>query len=180
MKSFKSLVVVKQPVDGLWETVRDRLPELVPMLDDVAAVTVLDREELGPGRIRLVNEWRSAQRIPEVVAKAIHATEIGWIDRNEWDSTDHVCRWSIEPLVFQEHITCSGTTTYLPAMAGRGSRITFEGTFDLARGALSGFASALERPVSAFVESMVTTLVPKNARGVIEAAATLLETESQP
>lgn len=177
MKSFRSLVVVKQPVDVLWATVRDRLPELVPRLDDVAAVTVIERTEVGPDQVRLVNEWRAEQRIPDAVARVVQSNDIGWIDHNEWDGTTHVCRWSIEPNVFPEHITCSGATSYTEAMGGRGSRVTFEGTFELAPGALSGFASALERPISAFVETMVTTLIPKNARNVIEAAASLLDAE---
>jgi hypothetical protein len=177
MKSFETLVLVRQPVERLWATVRDRLPDLVPSIDEVETVVVLERDEVAPGRTRIVNEWRSTQHIPAVLAKALHATEIGWIDRSEWDSVTRVCRWSIEPSVLGEHIECRGTTTYASAMGGRGSRITFAGSFDLAPGALGKLAGPLERPVAAFVESMVTTLIPKNARSVFEAAAALVDTE---
>jgi hypothetical protein len=177
MKSFSSLVVVRQPPAVVFATVRDRLVELGPMVDDVASITELKRQEIHPGRVRLVNEWHSEQRIPEVLARELHAPDVGWIDRNEWDEATLVCAWTVEPFVLTEHITCRGTTTYEPAMAGRGARVTVEGTFDLAKGALGGLPTALERPVATFVESIVTTLIPKNSRKVVEAAAALVALE---
>lgn len=177
MKTFSALVVVRQPVDSLFATVRDRLPELAPMVDDVASIIELDRETIGEGRIRLTNEWQSTQRVPDLLAKALGTSQVGWIDRNEWDTAGRVCRWRIEPFVLPEHIECGGITAYEPAMGGRGTRVTFSGDFNLAPGALGGLAAALERPISAFVESIVTTLIPRNSRKVIEAAAELLAAE---
>lgn len=177
MKSFKSLAVVKQPVELVWATVRDRLTELVPLIKDVAEIEVLQREDLGPDLVRLVNRWRAVQQIPELLARGLPSSEIGWIDRNEWDRSSWVCRWSVEPSILPEQISCRGTTTYQPAMGGAGARVTFEGTFDIAKGALGGLADALERPVAAFVESIVTNIIPKNSRKVIEAAATLVAGE---
>jgi hypothetical protein len=177
MKSFSSLVVVRQPAAVVFATVRDRLVELGPMVDDVASITELKREEVQPGRVRLINEWHAEQRVPELLARELRTPEVSWIDRNEWDETTLLCTWTVEPFVLTEHITCRGTTTYEPAMAGRGTRVTVEGTFDLAKGALGGLSSALERPVTAFVESIVTTLIPRNSRKVVEAAAALVALE---
>jgi hypothetical protein len=178
VKTFKSLVVVKEPVGVVWATVRDRLTELVPLIEDVAAIEVLQREELGPDLVRIVNRWSAVQRIPELMARSLPSSEISWIDRNEWDGPSFVCRWSVEPSILREHIECRGTTSYQAAMGGAGTRVTFDGTFDLAKGALGGLANALERPMAAFVESIVTTIVPKNSRKVIEAAATLVGREA--
>ena len=178
MRTFKSLVVVKQPVDLMWATVRDRLTELVPLIADVAAIDVLEREDVGPDLVRLANRWTAVQRIPELMARSLPSSEITWVDRNEWDRGSLVCRWSVEPSILREHIECRGTTTYQAAMGGSGTRVTFEGNFDLARGALGGMSDVLERPVSAFVESIVTTIVPKNSRKVIEAAASLVAGEA--
>ncbi|HEX2027939.1 MAG TPA: hypothetical protein VHF25_08070 [Nitriliruptorales bacterium] len=173
MKQFKTLVVLRQPLQPVWSTMQDRLPELIPMIDDVASVTVLEREEVGPGRTRLVNEWRARQRLPAVVRDAVQGEVLGWIDHNLWDDQARVCVWNIEPFVLPESIRCQGTTTYEPAMGGRGCRVTFEGTFELADGALSGLAGALQRPVASFVESIVSTYIPRNTRAVLEAAARL-------
>lgn len=178
MKQFQALAVVKQPVDVMWVTVRDRMPELGAMVEDVESITLVERTDVGEGRVRLVNEWQAAQRIPELLAKPLNVSTVGWVDTAEWDTATMVCTWSIQPFVFPDHIDCRGTTTYEAAMGGRGTRVTFQGSFDLAPGALGGLAKPLERPVGAFVESIISTMIPKNTRKIIEAAAAQLTTEA--
>jgi hypothetical protein len=178
MKQFQALAVVKQPVSVMWVAVRDRMPDLAAMVDDVDSITLIERTDLGEGRVRLINEWEAAQRIPELLAKPLKVSTVRWVDTAVWDSTTMVCTWSIQPLVFPDHIDCRGTTTYESAMGGRGTRVTFQGSFDLAPGALGGLAKPLERPVGAFVESIISTMIPKNTRKIIEAAAAQLAAEA--
>ena len=174
MKAFQSLAVVRQPVELVWETVRDRLPELGHRVDDIESITLLERTALDDGTTRLVNEWKTSRSIPQVLAKSLDTSEVGWIDTAVWDPATMTCRWSIEPTVLTGQIRCQGTTSYESAMGGRGSRVGFEGTFDLAPGALSGLAKPLERPMTAFVESIVSTLIPTNLRKIVEGAAQLI------
>jgi hypothetical protein len=103
---------------------------------------------------------------------------VGWVDTAVWDSATMICTWSIKPYVFPDHIDCQGTTSYEAAMGGRGTRVTFQGGFDLAPGALGGLAKPLERPVGSFVESIISTMIPKNTRKIIEAAAAQLAAEA--
>lgn len=174
MRTFRSLVVIRQPVDSVWVTVRDRLPELGTLLDDVESIVEVEREALESGSVRLVNEWRSSQRIPAALAGRIGASALSWLDRNLWDEADRCCTWRIEPAVLTEHIRCAGSTRYEPAMGGRGTRVTFAGTFDLDPGALAAFAPPLQRPITAFAESIATTVIPRNVHKMIEAASVLI------
>jgi len=178
MKAFSSVVVVKQPLDRVWITMRDRLPELGTSLDDIESIAVIEREELGPGSVRLVNEWRSSQRIPAGLRGRLGISDLSWLDRNLWDDASHCCTWVIEPTALTEHVRCEGSTRYEPAMGGRGTRVTFAGTFDLESGALATFAGSLQRPASAFIESIATTVIPRNVRKVIEAASRLIDAGS--
>lgn len=178
MKTFSSMVVVKQPLDLVWSVMRDRLPELGAALDDIESIVVVERETLGPGRVRLVNEWRSSQRIPAVLRDRLGTSDLSWLDRNIWNDASHCCTWVIEPAVLAEHIRCEGSTRYEPAMGGRGSRVTFAGTFHLAADGLATFAGPLQKPASAFIESIATTVIPRNVRKVIEAASRLIDTDS--
>ena len=148
------------------------------MLDDVESIVLIEREAAGPGKVRLVNEWRSSQRIPPVLRDRLGAADLGWLDRNLWDEVDHNCTWGIEPSVLTQHVHCAGTTRYEPAMGGRGTRVTFTGTFDLEPRAVAAFAGSLHKPVTAFVESIATTVIPRNVRKVMEAAARLIDAES--
>ena len=111
---------------------------------------------------------------------ALKADAIGWTDRNVWNARERVCRWSIEPWLLRGGIGCSGETRYEAAIGGRGTRITFEGRFELSPGALSGIAGALAGPITPFVESIVSNLIPRNLRKVIEAAARTPQPSSTP
>lgn len=174
MKSFRSMAVVKLPTDVVWTTVRDRLGELGERVDDIDSITLVERTERDDGSVRLVNEWRTTRRVPEMLARAVGTSSIGWTDTAVWDPATMTCTWSIEPTVLTDHITCRGTTRYEPALGGRGTRVAFEGTFDLAPGALGGLAKPLERPMTSFVESIVSTLIPSNLRKIVEGAAELI------
>ncbi|MEZ5666491.1 MAG: SRPBCC family protein [Alphaproteobacteria bacterium] len=174
MKEFRDTVVVKQPPDALWRTVRDRLPELAAMIDDIDSIEVVERDDADPACVRLVNRWRSGQRIPGFLHKPLGADAVSWIDRNSWDEAARICRWQIEPSVLPDKIRCDGSTAFEPAMGGRGTRVTFAGRFELAPGALRAVAGPLERQVAGFVESVVTVIVPRNLRRMMDAAAKLI------
>jgi hypothetical protein len=178
VKTFKSLVVSTQPADLLWRTVRDRMPALAARLDDIERVKVLERQDLRDGTVRLVNEWR-AKPLAGVPLKAIiGASSIVWLDHAEWNPASRICRWRIEPRFLPGQLQCHGSTTYEPAMGGRGSRILFEGQFELTLKRHS-VASTVMSHALPLVESIVTVMIPKNFRRTVDAATTMLE-ESPP
>ncbi len=48
---------------------------------------------------------------------------------------------------------------------------SFEGALDLKPGLLGRLPGGIEKLLSGFLESIVTTVIPRNLRGVVEAAA---------
>jgi hypothetical protein len=169
MKSFKCIMVVRQPRALVWTTVRDRLPELVPYMRDVAAIVTDSRVEPARGVVRLVNRWTARAPIPAALVSVIKPEMLGWTDYAEWREADGECSWRIEPRFFTERIRCSGVARYEPAMAGRGTRVTFEGALAIAAG--GGF---LAGSVSAAIESFVTSLIPRNAQHLYRAVDSFL------
>ena len=178
MKPFKSIVMSKQPVDQVWITVQDRMPELANLLDDVERITVVSRDTLSNGRLRLVNEWRAKPRLPISIESIIGTDAFIWLDHAEWNNSDRRCHWRIEPQFLAGRIHCHGVTHYESAMGGRGSRITFEGELGLEAGTIAGAGALLERTVAPIVESIVTVMIPKNFRKIIEAAGRLIDQQS--
>lgn len=178
MKQFRTIHVVKQPVDRIFVTVRDRLPEIAAMLDDVESVRLLERRERAGGRLSLVNEWRARLPLPHVLEDIVRKDSIGWIDRAEWHDRERRCAWEIEPLFLVGHIRCGGNTRYEPAMGGRGARVTFEGQIDISMGGPTAIRGPLDQAVSSVVESIVTTMVPRNFRKTLDGACTLIERPS--
>ena len=174
MKTFKSIVVVKHPPALVWATIRDRLSELVPLLDDIEKITVVERKEEMDGTVRLVNLWKANPKIPAMLASVVKPSMLAWTDRAEWNPRTYQCKWRIEPQFFPDRTRCTGITSYETAMGGRGTRITFEGSLDVAAHSLAGVPSFLESTISKGIESFVTTLIPKNFRKLTDAMGIFL------
>lgn len=173
MKSFRTIVMLRCPVGALWSTMRDRLPELARDLSDIESVTELSRRKEGSSRTFIDNEWRVRYQLPAFARSFLGTSGLGWIDRNTWNDDTNTCDWTIEPFFMRDQISCSGRTVFGPAMGGQGSRVVLEGSLDLNEGFARMRLGAVTRPLSGVVETIVTTALPKNFRGVLEAAAKL-------
>jgi hypothetical protein len=174
---IKSICVLKHPHEAVWLTMRDRLPEITCLLEDIERVTVESRDEYRDGTVRLVNIWRARPNLPTTVANHITPDMLAWTDRAEYRPENFECHWILEPHFFRERIQCSGVTRYEPAMGGRGARITFDGDFELSTHALPGVPALLEGALARAIESFVTALVPKNFRKLTDAAGKFLESQ---
>ena len=169
MKSFRSLAVLKRPRDELWAIMRDHLPSVARGVADIEEVRELERSNGTDGSVHIVNRWQVRATMPQAIRAMLKLDELAWIDRNTWDEMGRVCTWSIEPCFLTEYIVCAGQTSFAPAMGGQGSRVTFEGTLELKPGFLP--LGGIEKLVTGFVESVATTIIPRNLRAVVEAAA---------
>jgi hypothetical protein len=171
LKTFRSLIVLKRPHEELWTVMRDHLVELVPHIADIEAISQLERSVDADDVVHLVNRWHVRQQVPPAIRSILKADELSWIDRNTWDARSFTCTWAIEPTFLTEYIDCSGQTMFASAMGGQGARITFEGGLDLKPGLLGASLGGVEKLASGFLESIVTTIIPRNLRAVVEAAA---------
>ena len=170
MKPFKSIMMSRQSVSQIWTAIRDRTPELAKLLDDVDEVVVLERKQLPDGRVRLVNEWRATHRLLHSLKPVLGSDSIVWLDHADWSDADWQCRWRVEPKFLAGRVRCEGTTSYEPAMGGRGSKITFQGQLELDPRSLGRAASIIPSGAAPIIESIVTVLIPKNFRKIVEAA----------
>ena len=123
----------------------------------------------------LVNQWKARPHIPAVLASTLKPEMLTWTDRALWGPVDQECRWQLEPHYFRDRASCQGLTRYEPAMAGQGTRIIFEGTFEVKGVHPSGVPGFVEGTVSRVVESFVTSMIPKNFRKLTDALAILLK-----
>jgi hypothetical protein len=170
LKHFRSLLVAKRPRQELWTAMRDHLVEFVGSIADLEEIRQIERTSGADGIVHIVNAWRVRQQIPAAIRAMLKIGELGWIDHNSWNDATSTCSWTIEPNFLGDYIACSGETTFTEAMAGRGSRVAFAGELDLKPGLLGSLGS-IEPLVSSFLESIVTTIIPRNLRAVVEAAA---------
>ncbi len=171
MKPFQTVELVKCPADAMWRAIRDRLDELVPHLDDIRSVTVEHREESPDGVVKLVNVWRAKANIPAVLDAVIKPDYLAWTDRASWNEARRECTWQIELHFDRQRTRCHGSTRFEPALGGKGSRVTFAGDFSMNAQGMRGVPALLESSIESAVESFVTSLIPRNFRKLVHAAA---------
>lgn len=174
MKNFKSIIMVKHPKNTVWQAVRDRLPEMVPYLDDVKSITQASREE-EEDSLNLVNIWQADISLPAKVQSIINADGIAWTDSAVWIDSQDECQWKIEPHFFKGRVLCSGSTIFEPAIGGRGTRITFGGELTIDAKNIPGVPAFMESTITSTVESLITNLIPKNFRKITDALEILLK-----
>ena len=61
---------IQQPLETVFELVRDRLPEVVPYMPNVDRIVVDSREE-HDGKVRIVNTWFAKADIPQAAKKIL-------------------------------------------------------------------------------------------------------------
>jgi len=178
VKPFKSLAVVSHPCEVVAAVVRDRMSALVPYLDNVQAVDVQDRNQEPDGTLRIVNVWTAASRVPDALADLIRADMLRWTDVATWSPGALACTWTIQPHFHKERVRCSGVTRFESAMAGRGTRLIFEGQLSVDAKGLSPVGSLLDGAMARAVEGFAATLIPNNLRQLGQAATKLLQAEA--
>ncbi len=179
MKPFSTFTLLKQPLEPVWTAMRDCLPEIAAGMDDLEGVEVLERAVESDGRLRLVNRWTARRKVPAMLQSALGTETIGWLDTAVWDDAARVCEWRIEPALLAGKIECAGRTRYEPAMAGRGTRVTFEGSFQLQPGFLTGAGATFEPALIGFLETVVATMIPHNLARAVAAAGRRIDAQQR-
>ena len=172
MKPFSALVILRSPPETLFLAMRDRLGEIAPQLKDISAIDEIERTDTVDG-VAITNRWQARQTVPVMLQARLGARDIAWIDRAVWDAATLTCHWTIEPLIGDGAITCTGSTRFEPAMAGRGCRALFDGMLTIDPAFIGSVVGPFEAPVAALVQAVATVMLPSNFRAAAEAAAHL-------
>ncbi len=159
-----------------FSTYRDRLPELVPHLPNVTAIDVLEREELGDKRTRLLNQWRAVSDIPAVAKAFIKPEMLSWLDHAEWNEGAWTCDWRIETGFFKDRIQCRGHNQFVD----EGDRCTLRirGDLHIDLKGLPGVPRLLAGKAGAAVEKFVVTLLTPNLTSVSQGVEAFLRTKA--
>ena len=173
--NFKTVNVIKHPINRVWTTMRDDLPKLVDLLGDIESIT-LELYEKESHICKVVNIWKARPPLPQSIARHLDSDMFVWTDRAEWNEKAMECFWSIEPHHFRDIVRCSGSTKFDSAMGGRGTRVTFSGNFEWNNQNLPGMSNALEETVYKGVEALIRNLIPKNFRKITDALTRHLDT----
>ncbi len=106
---LESSDIVSQPIDRVYELVRDNLKAIVPFLPNVGRIDVLSREALGAGTIKVVNHWYAKAEIPGVLKSFVNPDLFSWKDTAIWNDANFQVDYELESFVAKGLFEAKGT-----------------------------------------------------------------------
>ena len=150
--------------DLVFETYRDRLPELVEFMPNVRRIEVKSREEKG-GVVEVVNVWHGGGEIPAAARVVLTESMLSWTDYATWDAPTHTCSWRIETHSFKGAVRCQGSNRFLAS--GAATLIEIRGQLVIDAAHIVGVPRFLRKSVG---QSVSEFLVKKIAPNLLEAS----------
>lgn len=156
---------VPYPRDQVFDTMRDKLPELAAYLPNVDSITVQRRDEQG-ATIALDNLWKAARtEVPAVARPFVDKDKLTWLDKARW--ADGACDWVIEVGMFPDRVNCVGRTTFHDTGNGH-TEVHIKGVLEISlKGMLPGLIARRAGPkIEAFVIKLIQPNFQKTAEAV--------------
>ncbi|MEL7368774.1 MAG: hypothetical protein AAFN74_07675 [Myxococcota bacterium] len=150
----------------VYAAYRDRLPEMLPYLPNIKAITVEKREEAGEGITKLLNLWEAKGDVPKVAQRIITPDMFAWHDHASWNQNDWTCDWRIETRMFTEKVNCSGHNEYIED--GDGTILKIRGNLDMDLKGIPGVPSFLAGTVRPHVEKFIVDLLTPNLLSIAD------------
>ncbi len=164
---IKSNDVVEFPIDLVFTTLRDNLPEFASTIPNVKKVEVNSRDEVDDHTVRLVSRWYGKGEIPKVVRSVVKPEMISWLDTAVWDEKEHTCRWELETYFFKENVKCAGVNYYRAKGKGK-TEIEITGNLEVTVRGIRGVPRLLERKIQPQIEKFIVKLVTPNLKKINE------------
>jgi|SRR5690554_3065274 len=163
------------PLEQVYKAHRDKLPDMVDFMPNVAKIEVDSREE-DDEIVRLVNIWHAAEtEVPALARPFITPDLLRWTDRATWDEDEHTTEWAIELGFLPGAITCRGHNVF-EEFDGL-TRITMEGELIVDGSKIPGVPRMLAGKLSSIIEKFVVNLIEPNMRETNKIVARYLSGE---
>jgi hypothetical protein len=170
LMEFECTDDVGHPGDDVLTLIRDDMPAIVPYLNDVEEIKVLEKKD-EPGGLRMVNFWRgSVSKAPSIVQKFLSPDLVTWHDHAFWPTGQRRAEWRLEPRVGGKLFECTGTTTVIAGKDEKSCRIQVRGKLNVYPERVPGvprlLAGAIRSKIEGFIVSMIVPNMQTLAHGV--------------
>jgi hypothetical protein len=172
---FNSQSHIAHQRDKVFFAYRDKLPALVPFLDDISAIDVIARKEK-EGQLHIHNLWRSDQDIPSFARAFVKKEMLCWDDFAVWFEDEKKCTWVIKTHAFAEAVTCKGTNTFYEDGEGK-TRVELVGTFEIDLSKVRGVPRFLGKSLGPKLEKFIVNLITPNLEKVNSSIGAFLDNQ---
>jgi hypothetical protein len=151
--------VIHFPRPLVYQTYRDKLPELLPYLPNIRKIEVKERKQEGSA-VHFVNVWHGGGEVPAIARAFLSESMLAWTDFAEWREEAFVCNWRTETHAFTEAVSSSGVNRYFEVDGGTRLEIRGDLTIDAAK--IKGVPRLLSGKVGRAVEEFLVKTISKN------------------
>lgn len=174
---FEFKEVIRHPRAQVYRVLRDRMPELIPLLPNVDTLSIAERVEVAPGRLKQVNHWQGKPTsAPKIVQPFIRPEMTRWTDYADWEDEHFRVHWRFEMPGMNDFFSCGGTNYFEEAAGGTVIRLT--GTLTLYPERVPGVPKLLAKTVAPPLEKWVLGMVSPNLTELPAAVAKFLDQTS--
>lgn len=161
----------------VFETVRDKTPELVEIMPNIERVEVLERREEG-STVHLRNRWQGSKSdVPAVIRPFASKDLSAWFDQAAWNSETLTCSWQIESIVGREMFSCEGQTT-IRATGDKSCSFELRGELTVDPNKVPGVPRFLGRKIQGPLERFIVGSVSPNLTGIAKAVQRFLDSQA--
>jgi hypothetical protein len=159
---------VEESVDRVISTVRDGMSEIAPYLSGIKSIETVERKELGPGVVYLLNLWQgSIESAPPFARPFVSENMLRWKDHAEWHEREFCVKWRLEPFQFGSLFDCGGVNSFTAHEQG-GTRLVIQGTLNIYPDRIPGIPGFLSKRLRPDVEKFVVNLITPNLKGLAD------------
>ena len=166
---------IEFPAPMVYETLRDRTPDLVPYLPEVDSIRTTSREQLPAGHLRLINIWQGNRRSAPFVARPFLSRDmLQWKDTAVWNDTDLSLQWCFETTYMESLFSCNGKN-YFEALSPTTCQFHVTGTLETFPSRIPGISVKLGQKVAPKAEEWLIDLIMPNIARMPGALTALLK-----
>lgn len=151
---------IGHPRAQVYETYRDRLPEVAGRMPDVAAIIERSREAGSEGP-RVHNEWVSRSELPRFVRPFVSSDILRWDDYAQWCDADFSGTFDVRLRVFTDQVTWRGHNRFLAPTPGT-TTVRVEGRIDIDLASVPGVPRWLAGTLGPRIERYVARVMTEN------------------
>lgn len=155
---------IHHPLELVYQSYRDRLPEIAPYTPDIREIVVHSREERPEGP-KLHNIWVADREIPAIANGLIKEDMLRWDDFASWNDAERHVDWVLRIPAFPDQVQCSGRNAFFDDGAG-GTRVVLSGDLSISLKKIPGVPRLLAGRIAPKIEEFIVKLVTPNLEKV--------------
>ncbi len=167
------------PSHQVYGLLRRRLTDLVPYLQSVDHIELVERTEDDEGTVDVTYQWKgNRSTFPLAVRPFVTKAMLTWKDHGRWPSGTSEVHWSFEPEKFKTLFTCGGIT-YIDAAGDSATNLRITGDLELYPARIPGISPRMAKKLEPKLTPWILERIRPNLMQVPNALKTFVADEAR-